>query len=209
METSRRAFLTSGAAALLGTQIGCTGSSLGPTPQTAQVNMVQLAQAVTRQQCEQWCWAASISMMFNFYRHPLSQVEIVAATYGGVVCLPSGSTTTIGRDLSRTWIDDRGVRFTSQVVAAYDYFNGLNSLSNQSIISALNANNPLLYCNTHHAMVVYSVNYTNTPSGPNVSDVGVIDPWPLSPVTHSLTPAEMIAAHLGGEMTFLAQVQIG
>jgi hypothetical protein len=179
-----------------------------PTLLTAQVDLMQLSQAVSTQQCEEWCWAASISMIFAFYGHPLGQSAIVAATYGAVACLPAGSSTTIGRDLSRPWIDDRGRAFSSQVVAAYDYFNRYNSLSNQMIVSALKGNNPLLYCNQSHAMVVYSVSYYDTPSGPNVQRVQVIDPWPFSPRSHDLSAAEMSVADLGGQMTFLAQVQV-
>lgn len=176
--------------------------------QTVEVSMTQLAQAIQTQQCEQWCWAACISMLFNFYGHPLSQAEIVAATYGSVVCLPAGTSTTIGVDLSRTYIDQRGVAFRSRVVAAYDFMNGINAISNTMIIDALNNSNPLLYCNTHHAMVVYSVTYTPTALGPNVQSVRVIDPWPFSPRSHELSLTEMVARHLGGEMTFLAEVQV-
>ena len=180
-----------------------------PTPmQTARVNIVQLAQAVRQQQCEQWCWAACISMIFNFYDHPLSQAEIVAATYGTVACLPSFGSTNVGRDLSRTYIDDRGIPFASRVVSAYDYFNGINTFNNQGVVDALSRNNPLVYANTAHAMIVYSVTYLPTALGPNIVRVDVVDPWPLNPRTHVLSSPEMIPAHLGGQMTFLAQVQV-
>ena len=214
MHIDRRLFLRGlGAAAL--SQLACTDPIPSPTPvpppgtglQTAQVNITQLAQAATQQQCEQWCWAASISTIFNFYNHPLTQQQIVVATYGNVFCLPANTTTTIGRDLSRLYIDNRGVRFSSRVISAYDYFNRINTFNNQLIVDALSNNNPLLYCNTHHAMVVYSVTYLPTPFGPDVRAVNVVDPWPFSPITHALTASEMVVADFGGEMTFLAQVQ--
>ncbi|HKW18572.1 MAG TPA: papain-like cysteine protease family protein [Terriglobales bacterium] len=170
--------------------------------------MPQLAQIVTQQQCELWCWAACISMMFDFYGHPLTQAEIVLATYGNVVCLPAGSSTTIGRDLSRPWIDDNGIPFLSQITAAYDFFNGINFFDNNMVVSQLSSNNPLLYCNTHHAMVVYAVDYIPTAGEPNVVAVHVVDPWPFSPQTHLLTAPEMVPANLGGEMTFLASVHL-
>jgi hypothetical protein len=148
-------------------------------------------------------------MIFGFYRHPLSQIAIVAATYGNVVCLPANSSTTIGRDLSRPWRDDNGLVFSSQVVAAYDFFNGFNTFpGNSAIISALRANNPMLYCNKSHAMVLHSVNYLDTPNGPNITRADVIDPWPFSQRSHQLSQAELFRADFGGEMTFLAQVQV-
>ena len=215
---NRRHFLY-GAATLAIGQLACSDLINSPTPPTApvpsstvpltaRVNITQLAQAATQQQCEEWCWAACISTMFNFYNHPLTQAQIVAATYGAVICLPANSSTTIGRDLSRRYVDNRGVAFTSRVVAAYDFYNRINSLNNGMIVNALASNNPLLYCNTHHAMVIYSVTYRQEAPGPSILDVEVMDPWPFSPITHSLTPSEMFAADLGGEMTFLAQVQI-
>jgi len=177
--------------------------------QTARVNMDQLAQSISTQQCEQWCWAASISMIFGFYGHPISQSQIVQPTYVNILCLPAGSSTTIGIDLSRPWIDSRGVPFSSRVEAAYDYFNGFNTFAgNAAIVAALNANNPMLYCNRSHAMVLYSVQYVDSPYGPDIRRADVIDPWPFSQRSHALTNNELFRADLGGEMTFLAQVRV-
>jgi hypothetical protein len=214
VQMNRRRFLTKSVAALAMAQAACSNESnpcttCPSTAQTATVNIMQLAQSVSTQQCEQWCWAASISMIFGFYGHPLSQASIVLATYGNVVCLPAGSSTTIGVDLSRRWVDARGVPFTSQVVAAYDYFNGLNTFAgNASIVAALKANDPMLYCNRSHAMVLYSVTYVDGPLGPDIQRADVIDPWPFSPRSHPLSAPELFRADLGGEMTFLAQVQV-
>jgi hypothetical protein len=123
-----------------------------------------------------------------------------------VVCWPSGLT--IGQDINRDYLDSRGVRFSSRVTAAYDYAFGINAINNQMIVDALRNNNPLLYCNRSHAMVVYSVTYTPTGFGPNVQRVDVIDPWPFNQRTRSLTTSETVAAHLNGEMNFLAQISV-
>lgn len=206
----RRKFILGAAAALASSQVGCPGNMFPPLPslQTAQVSFQQLAQVVTQQQCEEWCWAACISMLFDFYGHPLTQAEIVQATYGNVICLPAGSSTTIGRDLSRTYVDDRGVPFSSQVVAAYDFLNGINTFDNRLIINELNTNNPMLYANTQHAMVMFAASYFATDAEPNIQSVQVVDPWPFSPRFHPLSPAEMVPAHLGGAMTFLASIRL-
>jgi hypothetical protein len=125
-----------------------------------------------------------------------------------VVCLPAGSTTTVGRDLSRPYVDDNRVPFQSVILSAYDFFNGIDTFTPQTIINALNSNNPLLYCNTQHAMIVYSVTYISTPNGPNIQTVQVVDPWPFNPRFHSLTPPEIVTANFGGQMTFLAEVKL-
>src|SRR5262249_41710263 len=150
----------------------------------------QLAQSIQTQQCPEWCWAASISMIFAFYGHPLSQASIVQQTYGSVTCLPAFSNYIIGSDLSRSYIDANGRRFSSQVIAGFDPQNGYYTLNNAQILSELAANHPLIYCNTHHAEVLYSISYTGDPSLPTVQSASVIDPWPLSPRSHALNPSE-------------------
>lgn len=175
---------------------------------TASVSMMQLAQAIEIQQCPEWCWAACISMIFAFYGHPLAQAEIVAQTYGGVICTAAQTTTTIGVDLSRKWIDDQGRPFTSQVISAYDPANGYLTLNNAQIVSELSGDHPLLFCNTQHAEVLYSVSYQGPATSPSIVDAEVIDPWPYSPRSHSLTIPEMTPNVVGGEMNFLAAVRV-
>jgi hypothetical protein len=206
---NRRKFILSGSSlAFSGTLIGCGGLvPANPTVTTASVNMLQLAQAITTQQCAEWCWAASISMIFSFYGHPVSQLEIVAGTYEGLICT-AANTTTIERDLTGSFIDDNGRSFTSQITAAYDYYNGINSLTNAEIISELSNDHPLLYCNTDHAEVIYSASYFGSQNQPNIQEVNVIDPWPLNQRSHPLSISEIVPANLGGEMTFVASVRI-
>jgi hypothetical protein len=208
MIVNRRAFLYGGGAGLILSQIGC----LNPTPnqnlKTASVNIPELFQAVTTQQCEEWCWAACISMIFDFYGHPMSQPNIVTATFGAPVCWPASSTTTIGQALTRQYTDDKGIPFFSQVTAAYDFFNRINTFDNAMIVNQLSSNNPLLYCNTQHAMVVYSVDYVPTLAEPDILAVHVVDPWPFNPRMHLLSGPEMIPADFGGAMTFLAEVRL-
>lgn len=184
----------------------------GRDPQTgmmicnAEVNMLTLLQAISTQQCPEWCWAASISMIFGFAGHPIDQKEIVQQTYGNVVCLPAGLTKTIGQDLSRTWSDANGDVFTSKVVAAFDPANNILAINNAIIINELQNDHPILYCNTHHAMVIYAADYIPTPMGPNIVAVGVVDPWPYSPRMHLLSQPELFPVPYG-QMTFLATVR--
>jgi hypothetical protein len=185
----------------------------GPTPFGIPTRAwVQHPQLVP-QQCPEWCFAASIAMIFSCYGHPIDQKRIVERLWGQDVCAPAFNTSNIEHLLSDTWRDDAGVDFSSTVVAAYDAYNYVNSINNTTIVEELENDHPLLYCNTHHAMVVVSVDYMNQ-AGPNqsaipgrVDAVGVLDPFTV-PAFHLLSPAEIVPAHLGGQMTFLATVRI-
>lgn len=160
-----------------------------------------------QQQCALWCWAASIAMIFESHDHPLDQHTIVQATFGANICVSSGNTYNIGQNLSRSWIDVNGRGFTSRVVAAYDAMNGINNLTNDYIVDQLSNNHPLLYCNRHHAMVLVSIDYLETPQGRFPQTAGVLDPWP-SMGFHQLTQNEIYMAGIGGDMTFLAAVDV-
>ena len=174
------------------------------TPRKAWVSQP----SIIRQQCAQWCWAASIAMIFARHGHPVDQMMIVNQTFGNLACRGAPNTLTIAQDLSRSWIDQSGIAFNSRVTAAYDPSNGITNLSNDFMLNELSNDCPLLYCNTHHAMVLVAVDYLDTQMGPNIQLGGVLDPWPYSPAFHPLTPQEFIPVHMGGQMTFLAAVDI-
>jgi len=156
------------------------------------------------QKCPLWCWAASVSMVFASNDHPTDQMKIVQRSLGGAMACTTAMPTTIGQDLSQHWVDDNGDDFDSTVTAAYDVWNGIYTLSNAFIVNELSNDRPLLYCNSHHAMLLVAVDFIATPMGPNIIAAGVVDPWWQAPAFHPLTPAELRPAHLGGQMNFLA-----
>ncbi|MGB7801315.1 hypothetical protein [Buttiauxella sp.] len=159
------------------------------------------------QHCELWCWAASIAMIFQSHGHQLDQDVIVRRSINSNMAIcTTGTTTTMGNNLSQAWVDSQGIHFNSQVVAAYDIFNGILAINNSVLVNELANDRPLLYANKSHAMVIVSVDYIATPMGPDVKAVGVLDPWPASPAFHYLSPKEIYPAHMGGDMTFLAAV---
>lgn len=205
----RRAFLKAAAALAVAPSAMAANQVVGNLPNGAIVNRAYVDHPqLVLQQCPLWCWAASISMIFASHGHPLHQQAIVASTFGGTVCAPSGNPITIAANLSKAWTDDSGDPFQSQVVAAYDAWNGVNTLTNAFIVNQLANDRPLLYCNTHHAMVLVAVDYVNTPMGPNVLAAGVLDPYPTAGGFHPLTAAELRPSQLGGQMTFLAAVDV-
>lgn len=89
--------------------------------------------------------------------------------------------------------------------------NGVAGITNDFIINELTNDRPVLYCNTHHAMVIVDFNYVTGPGGTIIpQQVGVLDPFPFSPAYHPLTPPEMFGVTMapGGQMTFLAAVHV-
>ena len=63
-----------------------------------------------QQQTPVWCWAASLSMLFGYYGHPLNQATIVTHYFGGPIAV-SGPPWVMRDALNRTWTDDLGRTF--------------------------------------------------------------------------------------------------
>ena len=189
---------------------GAAVQQVGPNAWRTYVGHPQLV----LQSCPQWCWAASTSMIFAHHGYRVSQERIVSRVFGGTPCVPSGygvhgPTGTISAVLGANWQEDNGGRsFQPTIVAGYDAYHGINQITNAFIINELSNDRPLMYCNTHHAMVVVSVGFFQTPMGPNVQEVGVLDPFPTSGGYHLLNPGEITASMLGGQMTYLAAVHV-
>ena len=188
-------------------------TTCGPSPRgqvcVSQVDFNQFAaKAAKLQEQSQWCWAASISMLFSYYGHPVSQERIVQAVYGRVVNLPSGPGWNIASQINRNWQDDEGTAFRSYLTAAYDFDAGVNSLNNAWLVNELDQDRPFIIGTNGHAVVVTAIEFVPTPMGPNVTSVGVFDPWP-GRGARGLTAAEMTAMHVGGQLRFIATVTVG
>jgi hypothetical protein len=210
----RRTVLLGSMAAIATTGLRAAQMRLGwVTPMGTPMRAWVAHPAIVKQQCPEWCWAASASMIFASHGHPVEQTRIVRRIFGGLVChgagsSPSTAAATMDSVLSGKWVDDNGNGFNSTVIGVYDVANGVNALDNAEMINELSGNNPLLYANRTHAMVIVDVDYFATPIGPNVREVGVLDPWPYSPSYHYLSPAEMVPVQMGGQLTYVAAVHI-
>lgn len=208
---NRRAFLGASCAYMLSSGSKLMGQCVLVAPGMAgcsvSLSVPSILLAATYQQCPAWCWAASMSAVFKFFGHPVDQKKIVAQTYGQLVCLTVGNSQ-VASDLSSNWTDDSGQNFSSAITAAYDANAGLLAINNAIVINELANGRPLFYGNSHHAMVVCGINYRQTAQGLAVDRMLVMDPWPPSFGVHALSPMEMIPAHMGGDMHFLAAVSI-
>lgn len=171
------------------------------------VSLPEMIETYQSQQASQWCWAASIAMIFRHYDYDVSQTTIVRTLYGTLTNLPAFTTAQIAQLLSRDWTDDNGRRFRCRVRAAYDVFFGITGITNSYIVRELRAERPLLYCNRSHAMVLTAVAFIQTPMGPQIVNVGFADPYPGMGI-RGPRGGEAYPAHAGGEMTFLASPSV-
>jgi papain like cysteine protease AvrRpt2 len=128
----------------------------------------------------QWCWAASISNVFKYYGHPVSQKRVVAETYGVVANVP-GTEAAMRGALNRTWTDDRGTRFTVRSDDVYP----------AQAAQELSLRHPLVVTTLGHAMVLTALTYERAPRGEgNVTAAIVRDPWPYNPNRRVLSARE-------------------
>jgi ABC-type bacteriocin/lantibiotic exporter with double-glycine peptidase domain len=128
------------------------------------------AAKVGGQHLTQWCWAACIQMVFQYYGFHLPQEEIVRQTWGSIVNLPAYPAQILA-ELNRSWVDSKGRAFgvlgdsytAKPVTAALD----------------LSQDMPLIIVTTGHAMVLTGLRYTRDVSGNgHVTAAIVRDPWP-------------------------------
>lgn len=173
---------------------------------TASVDLPSLYAAYEPQYQSQWCWAACISMVFDFYGHPLAQDTIVQTAYGGPVNLPAQNLT-MSQALNRDWVDDNGASFSARLVAAYDPTAGVVAINDQTIAMSLATDHPLIIGAAGHAVVLTSIDYVPSPAGPQILGAGVFDPWP-GRGARTLSLAELVPVHRGGALAYIAAINV-
>jgi hypothetical protein len=136
------------------------------------------------QDADMWCWAASISMIFEYYGHPVAQERIVEEAWGSIVDLPADPAR-ITSSLNRDWTDDNDDEFTSTS----------DSFSVNAITAAqdLAEDHPLIIGALGHATVLTALTYVQNPSAPGGATVTlatVRDPWPGNGGKRNLSPQE-------------------
>ena len=140
----------------------------------------------TQQQTE-WCWAACIEMVFTYWGHPISQVEIVRQTWGQIVNMPAQPGQIIA-DLNRPWVDRNGNPFRSQG----DVFSANGATAAEDLAVGM----PLIIGSMGHAMVLTAVSYNRAPNSQGVVTGAIVrDPWP-GRGRRMLSPQEAAAAML-------------
>lgn len=166
--------------------------------------------AYQSQHQSQWCWAASISMVFAHAGYDVDQRRIVNEAYGGIVNLPAQGWQ-LAQNLNRNWLDDEGNSFRSTLSGLYDASQGVVGLADSQIIDELSKGNPLVIGTGGHAMVLTEVGYYLNAFGgfDGYAYATVFDPWPGRGARY-LSGAEFTRADFGsgGTMQFLASATV-
>lgn len=129
----------------------------------------------------QWCWAASIQMILNYYGVDIAQEQIVARTYGvdpyGQLPDWGGDFRAITANLNNWNIDNRGRPY---IVSAKL---GRGAPTPAILIEELSKRRPVMvgYAtgpNSRHAVVITGASFSPSPHGPIIHSLIVRDPEP-------------------------------
>jgi len=146
------------------------------------------------QHMNEWCWAASIQAIFNYYDHNISQERIVNETFGSIINWPA-QPYQILIALNRYWVDDDGNSFNvnaesfdaNYITAAHDLASGF----------------PLIIGTMGHAMVLTALTYYRNIQGQgSIQSATVRDPWPLNPRKRILSVQEWL------NTSFLVRIRV-
>jgi hypothetical protein len=133
------------------------------------------------QRASQWCWAASIQMVLNFYGVHITQPQIVARTYGmdpdGPLPDWGGNLPGITANLNNWSIDNLGRRYT--VRAEFRW----GPPPPSDLYRELQQGRPVLVAYrsgpvSGHAVVITAAGFSSSPSGLIPRSIVVRDPWP-------------------------------
>jgi hypothetical protein len=131
---------------------------------------VKSALNVGGQHLSNWCWAACIQMIFDYYGYQISQERLVQETWGSIVNMP-GSSAQIVANLNRSWTDDSGRVFSA--------FGDPLTANAYTAAQDLSADRPLIIGALGHAIVLTAMDYqTDTFGNFQPISLAVWDPWP-------------------------------
>jgi Papain-like cysteine protease AvrRpt2 len=162
---------------------------------------------------DEWCWAASIQMIMNYYGVNIRQDQIVARSYGidpdnGQPIDWPGSFDVITANLNNWSIDNSG----RQYVVEASVSEGAPSVD--FLLQELSARRPILIAymptpSSGHAVVITGCSYIPTPNGPTIRSIIDRDPWPSQANIQSMGRVEYPASVLGSLITATWIIRVG
>lgn len=172
------------------------------------LDAAQITHMRASQEKSQWCWAASIAMVFSHHGFAVAQEDIVRQQYsdGADKALP---VTQVAPVLQRAWQDRSGRAFFASVTAGNAPTRRF-LFGDDTVIRELRAQRPLIVGALGHAMVLVQVNYERFTAQDAVRIVGgvVIDPAPGKGVRYltrlELNPAYVAAVQVAGPQQMAA-----
>jgi hypothetical protein len=147
-----------------------------PSPQYVGILKQNFRLVAAAQQQDEWCWAASASMILRWYGLDVTQQMVVARTKGVLIDAP-GSDQDISNALSGWALARNGQRVIIRSWAAP------GPPPPVVLIRELSQNHPILLTfisgpNSGHAVVITAASYFQTPTGPYINSLVIRDPWP-------------------------------
>ena len=158
-----------------------TSQPVQPQLQYVGIPSAQMDYFTASQKNSQWCWAASIQMVLNYYGIAISQEQIVARTYGtdpfGNLPNWAGSFEAITANLNNWSVDNMGRPYT--VMASLNW----GAPTPIILLQELSEGRPVIMGyrsgpNSGHAVVITAASFLPSPQGPIIQTVVVRDPWP-------------------------------
>lgn len=150
-------------------------------PQYVGIPSEKMNFVAATQKNSQWCWAASIQMVLNYYGVSIAQEQIVARTYGtdssGNLPDWAGSFQAITANLNNWNFDNSGRQY---IVMAAVYAGGPVPAV---LLQELSQGRPVIIGykrteNLGHAVVVTAASFSQSPNGPIIHSIVARDPWP-------------------------------
>ena len=150
-------------------------------PQYAGIPRGEMDYFASGQRNFQWCWAASIQMVLNYYGIDILQEQIVAQTYGtdrrGRVPDWGGTLETIMSNLNQRGTDNRGRSYSIHS------WMGKGAPEPALLVQELSRRKPVIFAysngpKTGHVAVVEGALLERSSYGPIIQSLFVRDPWP-------------------------------
>lgn len=150
-------------------------------PQYVGVQSAQMNFFAAAQNNSQWCWAAAIQMVLNYYDVNITQEQIVARTYGsdpyGNLPNWAGSFQAITANLNNWNVDNSGNSYSVKAIV------NSGAPTPAVLLQELSAGRPVIVGyssgqNSGHAVVITAASFTQSYNGPIIQSVVVRDPWP-------------------------------
>lgn len=162
---------------------------------TASMDEARIREIIITQHQPQWCWAASISMIFAYHGYTLPQEDIVKDVHGKVEDIKAPTGETMTKALRRHWRDPSNQEFVVSTKTG-DVDANRYEISNTTIADELGEGRPLLIGTRGHAMVLVGAHYERHANGEIVITGGsVIDPLPGKGVRR-LAGSEMMLSYV-------------
>jgi hypothetical protein len=161
--------------------------SFGARQCSSGLSADKVRQMAVAQEQPNWCWAASISMIFAHHGYRVPQQEIVKGAFGVATALPAPSGETMTNVLSVAWIDQDAKPFRPSALAS-DAFAKRYQVSNDQVLAELAAGRPLLIGASRHAVVLVGLEFQRLAGGAvRITSGTVIDPQPGRGIRPMLT----------------------